>query len=201
MQRIRADEVAAGGEVAAERSGLDVAGIARLIVERMLITVYQQHEFHAIFSIEWGGSSPRRGLKSPSQHRNWLKPTVQVPGSLSADASRATAGHGGPALRHILCGASANGPTRRFGSAAGDCADDQVWLLARYDRIGQRGIRRLVREILLAGEEADKGPPLLRDLIADRAAQHRVLGLDGVEDRRCVTGPSIEPSAPDRRAP
>src|SRR6478609_8088863 len=67
--------------------------------------------------------------------------------------------------------------------AAGDCADDQVWLLARYDRIGQRGIRRLVREILLAGEEADKGPPLLRDLIADRAAKHRVLGLDGVENR------------------
>ena len=61
--------MAAGGEVAAERGGLDVAGIARLIVERMLITVYQQHEFHAIFSIEWGGSSPRRGLKSPSQHR------------------------------------------------------------------------------------------------------------------------------------
>ena len=57
-------------------------------------------------------------------------------------------------------------PTIRYGS------------LPDIDRIGQRGIRRLVREILLAGEEANQGPPLLRDLIADRAAQHRVLGLE-----------------------
>src|SRR6185436_9177011 len=34
-----------------------------------------------------------------------------------------------------------------------------------------------------AGEEPDEGPTLLRNVIADRAAQHRIAGLEGVEDR------------------
>jgi hypothetical protein len=38
-------------------------------------------------------------------------------------------------------------------------------------------------QILLAGEEAQERPPLLRDLIADRAAQHRIASLERAEDR------------------
>jgi hypothetical protein len=40
-----------------------------------------------------------------------------------------------------------------------------------------------VRQIFLAGEEAQKRPPLLRNLIADRPAQHGVASLQCVEDR------------------
>src|SRR5271167_2967879 len=38
-------------------------------------------------------------------------------------------------------------------------------------------------QILLAGEEAQEWPALLRDVVADRTTQHRVAGLDRVEDR------------------
>ena len=61
--------------------------------------------------------------------------------------------------------------------------DDQKRLRARRDRVGQRRVRRLVRQILLAGEEPHERPALLRDVIADRAAQHRIAGLERVEDR------------------
>ena len=37
--------------------------------------------------------------------------------------------------------------------------------------LGQRGIRRFMRQILLAGEEPDERPALLRDLIAETAAR------------------------------
>jgi hypothetical protein len=40
-----------------------------------------------------------------------------------------------------------------------------------------------VGQILLAGEEPYERSALLRDLIADRPAQHRIAGLEGVEDR------------------
>jgi hypothetical protein len=40
-----------------------------------------------------------------------------------------------------------------------------------------------VRQILLAGEEAQKRPALLCGVIADRPAQHGVLGLERVENR------------------
>jgi hypothetical protein len=39
-----------------------------------------------------------------------------------------------------------------------------------------------VREILLAGEEADEGPALLADVIANGSAQHGVLLLQSVQD-------------------
>jgi hypothetical protein len=38
-------------------------------------------------------------------------------------------------------------------------------------------------QILLAGEEAQERPTLLRNLVADRPAQHRIAGLERVEDR------------------
>jgi hypothetical protein len=38
-------------------------------------------------------------------------------------------------------------------------------------------------QIFLAGKEAQERPPLLRDLVADCTAQHRIAGLKRVEDR------------------
>jgi len=38
-------------------------------------------------------------------------------------------------------------------------------------------------EILLAGEETQERAPLLGDVVADRAAQHRVPGLQCVKNR------------------
>jgi hypothetical protein len=40
-----------------------------------------------------------------------------------------------------------------------------------------------VRQIFLAGEEAQECAPLLGDVIADRALQHRVCRLDRIEHR------------------
>jgi hypothetical protein len=53
----------------------------------------------------------------------------------------------------------------------------------------QRRVRRLVREIPLAGEEPEERPPLVRDLVADRPPQHRIGGLERVEDR-ALGGPA-----------
>jgi hypothetical protein len=39
-----------------------------------------------------------------------------------------------------------------------------------------------VREILATGEEAQERAALLRDMVADRAAQHRVTGFERVEN-------------------
>src|SRR5439155_15774865 len=67
--------------------------------------------------------------------------------------------------------------------AAGHGAHDQKGLGAERDRVGQRGVRRLVGQILLAGEEPHERPALLCDLVADRPAQHGIAGLEGVEER------------------
>jgi len=40
-----------------------------------------------------------------------------------------------------------------------------------------------MRQIFLASEEAQKRPPLLRNLIANGAAQHRIAGLKRVKHR------------------
>ena len=52
----------------------------------------------------------------------------------------------------------------------------------RHDRIGQRRIRRLLRQVLSAGKEPDERPALMRDVIADRAAQHGILDLQRVQN-------------------
>src|SRR6266568_5205832 len=67
--------------------------------------------------------------------------------------------------------------------AAGDGPDDEKGLRPRRDRLGQRGVRWLVGEVPLAGEEPQERPALLRDVVADRPAQHGIAGLEGVEDR------------------
>ena len=40
-----------------------------------------------------------------------------------------------------------------------------------------------MRQIFFAGEESQERPALLRDVIADCAAEHRILGLKRVEYR------------------
>ena len=67
--------------------------------------------------------------------------------------------------------------------APGDGPDNDERLLPRSNRLGQWGIRRLMGQILLAGEEPQEWPALQRDLIADRPAQHRIASLERVEDR------------------
>ncbi len=67
--------------------------------------------------------------------------------------------------------------------AARHRADDQVRFFPGRDLLGQRDIRPLVRQVLLAGEEPDERPPLPGALVTDGAAQHRVPGLQRVEHR------------------
>src|SRR2546425_11777634 len=67
--------------------------------------------------------------------------------------------------------------------AAGDGPNDEKGLCPRRDRVGERRVRQLMGKILLAGEEPQERTALLRDLIADRPAQHRVAGLERVEHR------------------
>ena len=65
--------------------------------------------------------------------------------------------------------------------AAGDGANDEKWLLARGDVFGQGRVGRFVGQIFLAGEEAQKGAALLRVVVADGAAQHRITGFERIE--------------------
>src|SRR6266853_852179 len=67
--------------------------------------------------------------------------------------------------------------------APGNGPYDDKRLLPAHDRVGQWRVRRLMGQIFLASEEAQKRPPLLRDLVADRPAQHRIAGLERVEHR------------------
>ena len=66
---------------------------------------------------------------------------------------------------------------------AGDGPDDKEGLFPGGDRLRERGIRSLMRKIFLAGEEAQERPSLLRDVISDSPAQHRIAGLNRLEDR------------------
>src|ERR1700736_5603668 len=69
------------------------------------------------------------------------------------------------------------------GSASRDRADDQEWLPPGDDQVGQRRIRRLVGEVLLASEESQKRAPPPGRLVADRSPQHRIFRLERVEHR------------------
>src|SRR5438552_3111907 len=64
-----------------------------------------------------------------------------------------------------------------------DGPDDEKGFCTRCDRLGQRRIGRLKGIIFLASEEPQERTTFLRDMIADRAAQHRILRLEGVEHR------------------
>jgi hypothetical protein len=57
------------------------------------------------------------------------------------------------------------------------------WLRPQHNRVGHRGVRRLMGKVLLTGEELQHRSALLRDVVADRPAQHRIADLECVEDR------------------
>jgi hypothetical protein len=61
--------------------------------------------------------------------------------------------------------------------------DNQEWLVTRRDRIRKRRVRQLVRQILLARVETYERSAFLRDVVANRPAQHGIGRLEGVEDR------------------
>src|SRR5687767_10315287 len=62
-------------------------------------------------------------------------------------------------------------------------AHDEKGLGAAHDRFRQWCVGRLVRRVLLTRERSQEWPALLRDVVADGAAQHRILRLERVEDR------------------
>ena len=68
-----------------------------------------------------------------------------------------------------------------FPLATSHCADDEVRLATVDDSVGQHGVRRLMRQILLAGKEPDECAALLRRVVTNRAAQHRVLRLERIK--------------------
>lgn len=75
----------------------------------------------------------------------------------------------------------------RFGlacaSAAGDGANDPKWLLTGDDPRRQRRIRRLVRQVLAAGEEPNQSAAPVAAVIPHRASQGRVGRLQGIDQR------------------
>jgi hypothetical protein len=70
---------------------------------------------------------------------------------------------------------------RDHGSAAGHRPHDQDRLVTAEHRVGQRRVRRLVREVLLAGVEPHEGPSPAAGRLAHGAAQRRMLLLQRVQ--------------------
>lgn len=66
--------------------------------------------------------------------------------------------------------------------ASGDGADYKERLCAARDRIRQRRVRRLVREIAFAREKPHERTPALRRVVAHRSSQHRKARFDCIED-------------------
>jgi hypothetical protein len=88
--------------------------------------------------------------------------------------------------------------------AAGDGADDEKGLNASGDSFGQRSLGRFMGKVLPGSEEPDKRPALMGDVVADRPAQHRIAGLERVEDRALRYGPShleLDLAVDTRQAP
>ena len=67
--------------------------------------------------------------------------------------------------------------------ATSDRSNDQKRLRAGCDRFGQWGIRGLVGQIFLAGEESQERAPLLRVMIANCPTQHGIASLKRIEHR------------------
>src|SRR6266699_1367914 len=63
-------------------------------------------------------------------------------------------------------------------------SDNEKLLCAGGNQLRQWRVRRVVRQVPRAREEAQERPALRRDMVADRPAQHRIPCLERVEDRR-----------------
>ena len=69
----------------------------------------------------------------------------------------------------------------KLGLPAGDGPYDNERFFPRHDRLGQRSVRRFVREILFASKEAQESSALLRIVVADRATQHGITRFERVQ--------------------
>lgn len=67
--------------------------------------------------------------------------------------------------------------------ATRNCAEDDKRLRARRHRDWQKSVRWIMRQVHLACKEAQERPPLLGQVIADRAAQHWMTSLERIEHR------------------
>jgi len=67
--------------------------------------------------------------------------------------------------------------------AASHGSHDSEGLCSHLYRIWQGSIWRFERQVFSAGEEADEGPPLLCDVVADRSTQHRIFRLKRIKNR------------------
>src|SRR5262245_7054691 len=77
---------------------------------------------------------------------------------------------------------------RRTALAAGNRADDEERFRPRCHGVRERRIGRVEGQILLTREEAQHRAAFLADVIADRAAQHRIARLERVENRALSDG-------------
>ena len=84
--------------------------------------------------------------------------------------------------RHIESNCAGTKPTTTTRLPTRNRADDEKRLPARGDGFRQRGVRRVVRPILLADVEAKEWAALFRDVIADGSLEHREARLERVED-------------------
>src|SRR5260370_10447459 len=89
----------------------------------------------------------------------------------------------GRTARPKILSLASNSARRSRLLASGDGSYDQKRLFPGHDGVGQRGVWRLVRKIFFARKEPQKWATLLRDVIANGAAHHRIAGLERIDHR------------------
>src|SRR5262249_8900829 len=67
--------------------------------------------------------------------------------------------------------------------ASRDRGQHDEWFFPRCNRLGQRCIRRFVREVFLTGEETQERAPLQRAVIADLTTPHSIFSLHSPDTR------------------
>src|SRR5207237_4531752 len=105
-----------------------------------------------------------------------LRPTPSIPTQLPARAGYDLA------ERSVLFLRDATSVVRHALSASHG-ADDQKWLGASYNCLRQQGVRRFVRQILLASVKAHERTAFHRGIVAQRAAQRRIRRFERVQQR------------------
>ncbi len=65
---------------------------------------------------------------------------------------------------------------------ARDRPNDKERLFSGDHGLREWRVRRVKRQVFLAGEEAQEGAPLLCHVVTDGAAQHWIASLEGIED-------------------
>jgi len=67
--------------------------------------------------------------------------------------------------------------------ATRNCTDDQEWFRPIRNRIGQRRIGRLMRQIFAARKKTDHWPANLRHMITHCPSQHRIFRFNCIQQR------------------